>query len=54
MLTNRFGRLVRRAGRKLRRYGQLEEVWIGVGAHLDETTFDCGVAPYRNGNDGSR
>jgi hypothetical protein len=54
MLTNQLDRLVRSAERKLRGYGQVQEEWIGVGAHLHEPTCDCGVAPRRNGNDGSR
>lgn len=44
MLTNRLGRLIERAGRKLRRYGQPKEVWIDVGAHYGETTFDQAAA----------
>jgi len=40
MFIHSIGRLLERAGRRLRRFGQRKQVWIDVGAHLGETTFD--------------
>ena len=35
----RFARLLQRVGRQILAYGDQEEVWFDVGAHLGETTF---------------
>src|SRR5712692_6055121 len=44
MFAHAIGRVLERMGRHLRRYGLPTQVWVDVGAHYGETTFDHAAA----------